>query len=152
RAIVKVDEIAYGPGGAPIDLQLEITRDELVSRVGDIIERTFPVCEEAMRVAGTTLDDIEDVVLVGGTTKIPHVRDRVTRFFGKTPRTDVNPEEAVAVGAALQAAALERILSTKRNTAKTSTPPPGTPMERRTATIPPIMSTTAPRTTAPRGS
>ncbi|HTJ45011.1 MAG TPA: Hsp70 family protein [Kofleriaceae bacterium] len=150
RAIVKVDEIAYGPGGAPIDLQLEITRDELVSRVGDIIERTFPVCEEALRVAGATLDDIEDVVLVGGTTKIPHVRDRVTRFFNKVPRTDVNPEEAVAVGAALQAAALERILSSKRQTAKTSTPPPGTPMERRPATVPPVVSTNAPRTTAPR--
>jgi molecular chaperone DnaK len=150
RAIVKVDEIAYGPGGAPIDLQLEITRDELISRVGDIIERTFPVCEEALRVAGATLDDVEDVVLVGGTTKIPHVRDRVTRFFGKTPRTDVNPEEAVAMGAALQAAALERILSNKRQTARSSTPPPGTPMERRPPTAPPVVSTIK-RSTLPLG-
>ncbi len=109
RAIVKVDEIAYGAGGAPIDMQMEITRDELVSRVGDIIERTFPVCEEALRVAGITINDVEDVVLVGGTSKIPHVRDRVTRFFEKTPRTDVNPEEAVAVGAALAGPPRERI-------------------------------------------
>jgi molecular chaperone DnaK len=150
RAIVKVDEIAYGPGGAPIDLQLEITRDELVARIGDVIERTFPVCQEALKVAGVGTADVEDVVLVGGTTKIPHVRDRVTRFFEKTPRTDVNPEEVVAVGAALQAAALERILSSKRQTARSQAPPPGTPMERRPATIPPVISTTGPRTTAPR--
>ena len=71
RAIVKVDEIAYGPGGAPLDLQLDITRDQLVSRVADVIERTFPVCEEALRVAALGVGDIEDVVLVGGTTKIP---------------------------------------------------------------------------------
>jgi len=151
RAIVKIDEIAYGPGGAPLDLQLDITRDELVTRVADVIERTFPVCEEALAVAGLGVGDVEDVVLVGGTTKIPHVRDRVTRFFGKTPRTDVNPEEAVAVGAALQAAALERVLSGRRTTAKTATPPPGTPMERRTAsTPPPIPAGNAPRTTSPR--
>jgi len=150
RAIVKVDEIAYGAGGAPIDLQLEITRDELVARVADVIERTFPVCDEALKVAGVGPNDIEDIILVGGTSKIPHVRDRVTRYFGKTPRTDVNPEEAVAVGAALQAAALERILSTKRQTAQSKAPPPGTPMERRPATTPPPVSTTGPRTTAPR--
>jgi molecular chaperone DnaK len=150
RAIVKIDEIAYGPGGAPIDLQLDITRDQLVSRVADVIERTFPVCEEALKVAALGVGDIEDVVLVGGTTKIPHVRDRVTRFFGKTPRTDVNPEEVVAAGAALQAAALERVLSGKRQTAKTAAPPPGTPMARRTASTPPPIPTGGPRTTAPR--
>jgi molecular chaperone DnaK len=149
RAMVKIDEIAYGPGGAPINLEVEISRDELVSKVGDIIDRTFPVCEEALRLAGCNIGDIEDVVLVGGTTKIPHVRDRVTRFFGKTPRTDVNPEEAVAVGAALQASALQRILSNKRNTARSTIPPPGTPMGVRAATEPPVTVGT-PRTTAPR--
>ncbi len=149
RAIVKIDEIAYGPGGAPLNLELEISRDEMIGKVGDIIDRTFPVCEEALRLAGASVGDIEDVVLVGGTTKIPHVRDKVTRFFGKTPRTDVNPEEAVAVGASLQASALQRILSSKRNTARSTTPPPGTPMGVRSATEPPPVSG-APRTTAPR--
>ena len=110
KAVIRVDEIAYGPGGAPINLNFEITRDELVRRVADIVEKTFPVCNEALRTANISAADIEDVVLVGGTTKMPYVRDRVTQFFGRPPRTDVNPEEAVAVGAALQAQALGRVL------------------------------------------
>ena len=108
RAVVRIDEIAYGPKGAPLDLQIEITRDELVSQVADIIDRTFPVCTEAMALAGLSIDKIDDVILVGGTTKIPYVRDQVSKFFAKAPRTDVNPEDAVAIGAALQATSLGR--------------------------------------------
>ena len=115
RAIIKVDEIAYGPGGVPLHLQHELTRDELVASSTDLIERTFPVCEESLRLAGLRTGDIDDVVLVGGTTKMPFVRDRVAAFFGKAPRTDVNPEEAVAVGAGLQAAAIEHLLSKRPN-------------------------------------
>ncbi|HET7501126.1 MAG TPA: Hsp70 family protein [Kofleriaceae bacterium] len=111
RAVVRIDEIAYGPRGAPLNLQIEITRDEFVKEVGDLIDRTFPVCTEALTLAGLSLDRIADVILVGGTTKIPYVRDQVARFFGKAARTDVNPEDAVAVGAALQATVLERILA-----------------------------------------
>jgi molecular chaperone DnaK len=114
RAVVKIDEIAYGPRGKPLDLQIEISRDEFVMQVADIIDRTFPVCEEALKYAGLSIDQIDDIVLVGGTTKIPYVRDQVTRFFAKAPRTDVNPEDAVALGAALQATALDRILKRKR--------------------------------------
>ena len=110
RAVVRVDEIAYGPSGAPLNLQIEITRDEFVRQVADIIDRTFPVCQEALKLAGLTIGQIDDVILVGGTTKIPYVRDQVSKFFAKAPRTDVNPEDAVAIGAALQATALERIL------------------------------------------
>jgi molecular chaperone DnaK len=113
RAVVRIDEIAYGPSGKPLDLQIEITRDEFVRQVADIIDRTFPVCQDAMQLAGLGLDRIDDVILVGGTTKIPYVRDQVSRFFAKAPRTDVNPEDAVAIGAALQATALERILARK---------------------------------------
>ncbi len=122
RAIVKVDEIAYGPGGAPINLQTEISREQLVARATPSIERTFAVCEEALRLAGLSAESIEDVVLVGGTTKIPYVRERVTQFFQRAPRTDVNPEEAVAIGAALQASALERILARKPTSRMPSTP------------------------------
>lgn len=111
RAMVRVDEIAYGPKGKPLDLQIEIRRDEFVQQVADIVDRTFPVCEEALTYAGLTIDHIDDVILVGGTTKIPYVRDQVAKFFAKPPRTDVNPEDAVAIGAALQASALERILA-----------------------------------------
>ena len=111
RAVVRVDEIAYGPNGRPLNLQIEVTRDEFVSYVSDIIDKTFPVCKEAMSYAGLGFDRIDDIILVGGTTKIPYVRDQVSKFFAKAPRTDVNPEDAVAVGAALQATSLERILS-----------------------------------------
>lgn len=116
RAIVKVDEIAYGPGGAPIHLQTEIHRDQLIARATPTIERTFAVCEEAMRLAGLAPNAIEDIVLVGGSTKIPYVRERVTQYFHRAPRTDVSPEEAVAIGAALQASSLERILSRRPST------------------------------------
>ncbi|MDQ3298052.1 MAG: Hsp70 family protein [Myxococcota bacterium] len=111
RAVVKVDEIAYGAKGVALDLQIEISRDEMVRQTADIIDRTFPVCEEALKLAGLGIDAIADVILVGGTTKIPYVRDQVARFFGKAARNDVNPEDAVAVGAALQAKALERTLA-----------------------------------------
>jgi hypothetical protein len=115
RAVVRVDEIAYGARGKPLDLQIEIRRDEFVKQVADIIDRTFPVCEEALKYANLTIDGIDDVILVGGTTKIPYVRDQVSKFFAKAPRTDVNPEDAVAVGAALQAQALERVLNRKKS-------------------------------------
>ena len=108
RAVVKIDEIAYGPKGKPLDLQIEITREELVRQVSDLIDRTFPVCEEALKYAELASDLVDDVILVGGTTKMPYVRDQVTKFFSKAPRTDVSPEEAVAMGAALQASALDR--------------------------------------------
>jgi molecular chaperone DnaK len=120
RAVVRIDEIAYGPKGKPLDLQIEITRDEFVRQCADIIDRTFPVCQEALAYANLGVDKIDDVILVGGTTKIPYVRDQVARFFSRAPRTDVNPEDAVANGAALQATSLERIL--KRTSATTTIP------------------------------
>jgi molecular chaperone DnaK len=128
RAIIKVDEIAYGPGGTALDLTLEIARDEFVSRIADLVDKTFPVCQEALRAAGA--EEVDEIVLVGGTTKMPYVRQRVTNFFGKAPRTDVNPDEAVAIGAAIQADALARVLSGgQRPTARRSVAPPAPPME-----------------------
>ena len=127
RAVVRIDEIAYGPKGKPLDLQIEITRDEFVRQVADIIDRTFPVCQEALTLASLDITGINDIILVGGTTKIPYVRDQVARFFAKPPRTDVNPEDAVAMGAALQATALERILTRKPPTK------PGMPVVREPA-------------------
>jgi len=113
RAVVRIDEIAYGPRGKPLDLQIEIKRDEFVSQCADLIDRTFPVCQEALAYAGLSVDGIDDVILVGGTTKIPYVRDQVAKFFARAPRTDVSPEDAVAIGAGLQATSLERILKRK---------------------------------------
>src|SRR5439155_23517670 len=88
-------------------------RDEFVRQVADIIDRTFPVCKEALQLARLDNAGIDDIILVGGTTKIPYVRDQVSKFFERAPRTDVSPEDAVALGAGLQATALERILTRK---------------------------------------
>jgi molecular chaperone DnaK len=123
RAIIKVDEIAYGPGGVPLNLQQELTRDQLVAGCVDVVDRAFPVCDESLRLAGLRTPEVDDVILVGGTTKMPYVRDRVAAYFGKAPRTDINPEEAVAIGAALQAAALERILSKRPSVRVTGAQP-----------------------------
>lgn len=111
RAVVRIDEIAYGARGAPLNLQIEITRDEFVGLVGDIVQRTFPVCEQALKLAGLSVGGIDDIVLVGGTTKVPLVREQVSKFFGKAPRAEVLPEEAVALGAAWQADSLQQLLT-----------------------------------------
>ena len=157
KAVVKVDEIAYGDGGSPLDLTLEITREEFVSRIADVVERAFPVCAEAMKIAGLSNAQIDDVVLVGGTTKMPLVRERVAQVFDRQPRTDVNPDEAVAVGAALQGVSLQRILDRAQSGAPTlheTRPPP----QRRTSPGPvpaPIGDEEEPtavqRTSAPAG-
>ncbi len=129
RAIIAVDEIAYGKGGRSLDLELEISRDEFVTKIADIVDRTFPVCEEALKLAGSAADELDDVVLVGGTTKMPYVRERVAQVFGMRPRMEVNPDEAVAAGAALQAAALQAVLDgpKARSTARRSVAPPPVP-------------------------
>ncbi len=111
RALVKIEEIAFGPGGKPIDLEAKLSRDELVASIGDLTERTFASCKEAMVLAGISQDRVADVVLVGGATRVPFVREQVARFFGREPRTDMNPEDAIATGAALQAASIEQMLA-----------------------------------------
>ena len=123
RAVVRVDEIAYGPRGAPLNLQIEITRDEFVREISDLVDRTFPVCSDALALANLAVDQVADVILVGGSTKIPYVRDQVSKFFGKAPRADVNPEDAVAAGAALQATSLERILARRPSIPRGASPP-----------------------------
>jgi len=123
RAVVTVQEVAVGVGGATLDLQFTLTREELVRRVADVIERSFPVCDEAFRLAGLAPAQIDEVVLVGGTTKMPLVRERVAQYFSKVPRTDVNPDEAVAIGAALQGSALAQLLDKpRRSTTQTGIP------------------------------
>jgi molecular chaperone DnaK len=106
RAMVRVQEIAHGPGGAALDFSFSLTRDGMNAKVVDIVDRAFVVCDEALRLAGTDVSQIDDMVLVGGTTKMPLVRDRVRQYFGKEPRADINPDEVVAVGAAIQGATL----------------------------------------------
>jgi molecular chaperone DnaK len=90
----------------PKHLSIKITRAKLESLVEDLIQRTVEPCKTAIKDAGVSLNDISDVILVGGQTRMPKVQDVVKQIFGKEPRKDVNPDEAVAVGAAIQASVL----------------------------------------------
>ncbi len=91
----------------PKHLAIKITRAKFESLVEDLIERTIKPCEIAIKDAGVKLSEIEDVILVGGQTRMPKVQEKVKEFFGKEPRKDVNPDEAVAIGAAIQAGVLQ---------------------------------------------
>jgi molecular chaperone DnaK len=93
--------------GAPQHLAMKITRAKFESLVDDLISKTIEPCRVAVKDAGVQLSDIQDVILVGGMTRMPKVVDKVREFFGKEPRKDVNPDEAVAVGAAIQAGVLK---------------------------------------------
>src|SRR6202167_5883100 len=86
----------------PKHLNLKITRAKLEALVEELIERTIEPCRLAIKDAGVKVGEIDDVILVGGMTRMPKVQDKVKEFFGKEPRRDVNPDEAVAVGAAIQ--------------------------------------------------
>jgi len=94
-------------GGAPQHLTMKITRAKFESLVEALIERTIEPCRIAIKDAGVKVSDIQDVILVGGMTRMPKVVDKVREFFGKEPRKDVNPDEAVAVGAGIQAGVLK---------------------------------------------
>ena len=86
----------------PKHLNVKLTRAKLESLVEELIERTIAPCRTAIKDAGVSVGDIQDVILVGGMTRMPKVQEKVREFFGKEPRKDVNPDEAVAVGAAVQ--------------------------------------------------
>lgn len=86
----------------PKHLNIKLTRAKLESLVDELIERTIAPCRTAIKDAGVSVNDISDVILVGGMTRMPKVQEKVKEFFGKEPRKDVNPDEAVAVGAAIQ--------------------------------------------------
>ena len=90
----------------PKHLVVKVTRAKLESLVGDLVSRSLEPCKTALADAGVKTADITDVILVGGQTRMPMVQKSVTEFFGKEPRKDVNPDEAVAMGAAIQGAVL----------------------------------------------
>ncbi len=91
----------------PKHLTMKITRAKFESLVDDLIERTIAPCVTAMKDAGCSTSDISDVILVGGMSRMPKVQEKVKEVFGKEPRKDVNPDEAVAVGAAVQGGVLQ---------------------------------------------
>jgi len=96
-----------GGSTTPLHLVETITRADLEKMVADLIQRTLDPCRKALADAGLTAKDIDDVVLVGGMTRMPRVREVVKDFFGKDPHTGVNPDEVVAMGAAIQAGVLQ---------------------------------------------
>src|SRR6476660_424996 len=91
----------------PKHLTMKITRAKLEALVMDLIDKTIEPCRIAIKDAGVKVSEIDDVILVGGQTRMPKVQDKVKEFFGREPRKDVNPDEAVAVGAAIQAGVLK---------------------------------------------
>lgn len=90
----------------PKHLNVKLTRAKFESLVDDLVERTIEPCRIALKDAGVTAGDIDEVILVGGQTRMPKVQEKVQAFFGKAPRKDVNPDEAVAIGAAVQGGVL----------------------------------------------
>ena len=96
-----------GTTGQPLHLVLKLTRAKLESLVGDLIKASIKPCQAALKDAGLTTSDIDEVVLVGGMTRMPKVMEEVSKFFGKEPHKGVNPDEVVAMGAAIQAGVLQ---------------------------------------------
>jgi molecular chaperone DnaK len=90
----------------PKHLNIKLTRAKLESLVGELIARTIDPCKQALKDSGLSASDINEVILVGGQTRMPKVQEEVKKFFGKEPRKDVNPDEAVAMGAAIQGGVL----------------------------------------------
>jgi molecular chaperone DnaK len=93
--------------GQPLHLVMKLTRAKLESLVNDLIKASMKPCQAALKDAGLTTSDIDEVVLVGGMTRMPKVVEEVTKFFGKEPHKGVNPDEVVALGAAIQAGVLQ---------------------------------------------
>ncbi len=103
---VRIPDVMNGPDGKPRSLQRRITIGEFAQLINDLIQRTFKVCDEAMQQADLTVRDLDGVILVGGPTQLPIIRDGVRAYFQQEPRADVDPHEVVAQGAAIHAASL----------------------------------------------
>lgn len=103
---LRVEELAYGEGGVALDLSFGLSRSALEAMAMPLLSRAFDVCEEAMRVAGVRPTQIDKVVLVGGSTRMPLVHQMVQDYFGRAPLTDIDPDLVVAQGAAIQGRAL----------------------------------------------
>ncbi|MEL6642827.1 MAG: molecular chaperone DnaK [Pseudomonadota bacterium] len=99
--------ISMGSDGQPLHMVMKLTRAKLESLVSDLIKNSIKPCQAALKDAGLSKDDIDEVVLVGGMTRMPKVIEEVTKFFGKEPHKGVNPDEVVAMGAAIQAGVLQ---------------------------------------------
>jgi molecular chaperone DnaK len=99
--------ISMGADGAPLHMVMKLTRAKLENLVNDLIQSSLKPCKAALKDAGITANDVDEIVLVGGMTRMPKVVEEVTKFFGKEPHKGVNPDEVVAMGAAIQAGVLQ---------------------------------------------
>ncbi|MGR3321755.1 MAG: molecular chaperone DnaK [Pseudooceanicola sp.] len=99
--------ISMGSNGQPLHMVMKLTRAKLESLVSDLIKASMKPCQAALKDAGLSTSDVDEVVLVGGMTRMPKVIEEVTKFFGTEPHKGVNPDEVVALGAAIQAGVLQ---------------------------------------------
>ncbi len=103
---LRIEELAYGAGGTSLDLTFSLTRASLEESIRPLIARTFDVCEQAMKIAKIRPTQLDTVILVGGSTRIPSVRQMVAEYFGREPLGTIDPDLVVAEGAAMQGWAL----------------------------------------------
>jgi len=99
-------EIAFGPGGKALDFTFTMTRKRFETLIEPLVEQSLKVCDEALKLAKLDRSSLDNLVLVGGTTRIPLVRKKVEEYFGRKPRMEINPDEVVAIGAAIHAFSL----------------------------------------------
>ncbi|MFC1612057.1 Hsp70 family protein [Myxococcota bacterium] len=99
--------ITMAEGGKPLDLNMIVRRDDLEALTVDLVDKTFDTCARVIDEAGLMPDKIDQILLVGGQTRMPLIQDRISRFFGKAPSKSVHPDEAVAIGAAIYAWSLD---------------------------------------------
>ncbi len=106
EATIRIPEVAKGPAGEALHLERVLTNTEFSRLVADLIQRTFKVCDESLQQANLTVRDLDGVILVGGPTRLPLIREAVSQYFQREPKADVDPDQVVAMGAAIHAASL----------------------------------------------
>jgi molecular chaperone DnaK len=131
-ASIEINELSHGPGGKPLSLRFSFTRIEFERLCAPVVDQTFDVCRDALDVARLKVDALDQVLLVGGSTRIPLVKRRVEEFFRRDAKSHISPDEVVAIGAAIQASAISGA-ERKRGTV----PPPPAPARRTSPSIAP---------------
>ncbi len=137
QATARLREVAFGLGGAHLDLNFGLSRHELETIIEPLVARSLHVTEDALSLAGLQASSFGKVILVGGSTRIPLVANRVEGLFSQKPMDHLNPDEVVAIGAAIQAAALTD--AARRRSIPSAPTPAGIPSNRRVSTVPGVM-------------